>query len=200
MYVIDIFHQVRQKEICIDLVLMLRRFGKLVLLVCPCLKCSRIVDAEMPRAQSRLAKRLLACQSIGNGRMGTGKDALKSGHTVRRIKCPERYSFLSARCRSDRAVARADNAVVFQIVVDLRIFRIDVPGLLARHCLKIDEILAGYGFAGVRVDRDNIKSERIGREFSDLPNELVAVGRRIDPEAWRQVVYRRSLLGDRVET
>ena len=56
----------------------------------------------------------------------------------------------------------ADDSLIFQFLGDGRIFRVNVGCFLSGSCLKIDKIFARDDFAGVCVNRNHIKTERIG--------------------------------------
>ncbi len=175
---------------------MLCRFGELIDLIRTCLKSGRVVLSEVPRSERRLCERLFGRKRVVDQSMRSRKSSHLAGRPVRRVEIAKRYTLLAARC----AGTVADDAVVLEIVVDLRIFRVNVSLFLAGSLLEINEILSSDDLTGVGVDRHHIKAERVGREFSDLPHELVAIRCRIDAESRLQVLDGRGLLRQIVES
>ncbi len=194
--VVDVLQQVGHEEERVDLVLVLGRLGELVALVRAPFEVRRVVDAEVPRAARRLRERQLGRQRVVDERVVARERAFETGRDICRMELPELDALLAER----RAVgADADRALVLELLGDGRVLRIDVGGERQRAGRVLREghvVLTRDDLARVRVDRDQVEPERVGRELRDLPDEPVAVGGRVDAEPRLERVDHGRLRGE----
>ena len=91
---------------------MLRGFGKLILLIRAGFKICRVVLAEEPSAECGLSEWLLGCESVVDESVCSDKGSHQTARAIRGVEITERYAFLSAGSRPERALTCADDAVI----------------------------------------------------------------------------------------
>src|SRR5687768_15665502 len=136
MQVVDVLDEISYEEERIDLVLMFGGLSKLILFVSAGFQRCRIVLAEVPGAEGGLSERLLRRECIVDDGVRSGESAIQAGHSVRRIERSQVHTLLSARSHNIACCARADYAVVLQILIDLRVLRINIRGFSSGRGLK----------------------------------------------------------------
>src|SRR6185369_318537 len=103
-------------------------------------------------------------------------------------------TFLPARRHNAVGRTRTDYAVVFQVLIDLRVLRINVRGFRSGRSLKCCKVFACEDLTGVCIHGDHIQAEWIGRKLGDLPGETIAIRGWVDGESRRNTLYSGQLL------
>ena len=188
---VDVFEQIGREKERVDLVLMLCRFGELILFIRSSFECSRIIFGKVPRAERRLPERLFRRKYIVDDRVRAGECSVKSRNDVLSVK----FTKIDANLIARSIAANADDSLITEFRGNSWILGIDIGREWLDRILIIDKIFATDDLAGVRINGDRIKPEWIGREFGDLPYQLVTVSCRVDTEFGLKVSDRSCLSG-----